>query len=124
MDYQALLYDPVYAAIGVPAVLAPASGLTTQVDLTVIDKTAGADVGVSHAAKGSIGAASFGIETVHPVAAVRMAELRANGLTRDDLDMSAITFNGRTWRVRSHVLKPSPNGLDDGEAWLILTEAQ
>ena len=119
LDWQALLYDPIYAVHGIPATLVPSTGLTTGVDLTVLDKTAGA----------AVAGQGFAVESVHPAAMARMVELTANGLGRPDLDMSLLTLTppaplpATTWRIRSHEMKPSPNGENDGEVMLILTQS-
>lgn len=111
MDYQALLYDPIYARLGVAATLTPVEpGLS--VSLTVVDKTAGIEVTLGDAA----------IQSVKPAAAVRMVELADNDLEPEDVDGGTIAFNGKTWTVQGFMLKPSPKGENDGEVLLFLSE--
>jgi hypothetical protein len=109
MDFAALLYDPIYARLGVPAVLD--LGTDGNIDLTVIDKTSGVEIG-----DGVI------ISTIAPAADVRMTELTANNLTRQDVNGAALTFNGKTWEVKSHVMRPGPGGEDQGEMRFILSD--
>ena len=45
------------------------------------------------------------------------------GSRRDDWDGALLTFNGRTWIVRSGDLRGSPNGEDVGEVRFLLKEA-
>ena len=102
MDWQTLLYDPIYNAIGVTA-----TGLSASV--TVIDKTSG--VAIPDRTQ---------IETVKPVANVRAMELSAKGIALADLPESVITFNGNDWRIKTTRAIPSPAGEADGEIMLIL----
>jgi hypothetical protein len=109
IDYSALLYDPVYAELGVDATLT-AAGTAGEVTLTVIDDT-----------RPKIQASS-GVEvrSVGPGAFARIPELTAKGITRDDYVEAMLTFNGRTWTVRSYELRGSPNGEDLGEVRFLL----
>jgi hypothetical protein len=109
IDYSALLYDPVYAELGVDATLI-AAGTAGEVALTVIDDTRPKMT------------ASSGVEvrSVGPGAFARIPELTAKGITRDDYADAALTFNGRTWTVRSYELRGSPNGEDLGEVRFLL----
>ncbi len=112
MDYGALLYGPIYAALGVPAQLTLVEGEPPLL-VTAIDKTAGVEVATSGA---------FDVLTIKPAAAVRMRELATLGISLDALDESLLLLNGRLWRVRSHMLKPSPRGELEGEVLLILSD--
>lgn len=109
IDYSALLYDPVYADLGVPAVLT-AAGTAGEVALTVIDDTR---------AK-TITSSSLEVRSVGPGAYARIPELAENGIERDDYMDSVLTFNGRAWVVRSYELRGSPNGEDVGEVRFLL----
>lgn len=102
MDYQSLLYNPIYDALGVPAVIL---GKT----VTVIDKTAGVAI-----------ADKTQIETIRPVANVRAKELSEKSLIVADLPENIINFNGNNWRIKACRAVPSPNGIADGEYILIL----
>ena len=109
IDYSALLYDPVYAELGVDATLI-AAGTAGEVALTVIDDT-----------RPKI-TASSGVEvrSVGPGAFARIPELNDKGIARDDYVDAVLTFNGRTWSVRSYELRGSPNGEDLGEVRFLL----
>jgi hypothetical protein len=117
IDYSALLYDPVYAEIGVPATMTANS---TAVDITVIDDTRPKALPISSAAT----AASFAeVRSVGPGAFARIYELTAKGITRDVWLDAPLTFNGRSWIVRSWELRGSPMGEDWGEVRFLLKES-
>jgi hypothetical protein len=101
------MYQPVYAALGVNAILVSAGGAT--VSLSVIDGTSGIVL-----------TDKVGVETVRPIAYVRNTELASNGISSSDLPDSELTLNGSTWRVKASRPRPSPNGESDGETMLIL----
>jgi hypothetical protein len=109
IDYSALLYDPVYGELGVDATLIPA-GTAGEIALIVIDDTRPKTI-----TSGNVEARSM-----EPGAFVRMTELIAKGLAPKDYVGAAISFNGRSWMVRSHELTGSPNGEDYGEVRLLL----
>ncbi len=108
IDYGALLYDPVYLEIGVPATLTVGVASAT---LTVIDDTRPKSLPAGGSAE---------VRGVGPGAYVRIPELTANGITRDLWIDSTLIFNGRSWVVRSYELRGSPNGEDLGEVRLFL----
>lgn len=110
IDYSALLYDPVYAELGVPAVLT-AAGTAGDVALTVIDDT-----------KPKRQASGSGVEvsSVAPGAFVRMPELTEKGLVPDEFHGAVLTFNGRSWQVRNHEMSGNPNGEDFGQVRFLL----
>lgn len=111
MDYSAVLYDPVYAALGVPATL-------NGIDVTVIDDTR-AKTQTTGTPSGNID-----IRSVGPGAFARIPELIAKGIARADYKDSVLTFNGRTWTVRSYELTGSPNGEDLGEVRFLLMASE
>jgi hypothetical protein len=111
IDYSALLYDPIYAELGVPATLS--AGTAGEVALTVID-----DTRPKTNTSGTVEVRSVG-----PGAYARIPELTENGITRDDYMDAELTFNGRTWVVRSYEPRGSPNGEDVGEVRFLLKEA-
>ena len=102
IDYSALLYDPVYAEIGVPATFT--SGML-EIALTVIDDTR----------PKTLQAGSLEVKSVGPGAYARIPELEANGITRADWQDAVLSFNGQSWVVRSWELRGSPNGENKGE---------
>jgi hypothetical protein len=109
-DYNSLLYDPVYAEIGVPATFASGS---IEAELTVIDDTR----------PKVLPAGSVEVRSVGPGAFARIPELEANGIARDNWIDASLNFNGRDWVVRSYELRGSPNGEDLGEVRFLLKEA-
>jgi hypothetical protein len=107
VDYSALLYDPVYAEIGVPAEFIAGE---IEATLTVIDDTR----------PKVLPAGSAEVRSVGPGAFVRIPDLEANGVTREDWQDAVLSFNGRSWVVRSYELRGSPNGEDLGEVRFLL----
>lgn len=83
------------------------SGLTMR----MLDKTVGIKVGDPDDPQ---------VVTILPAVFVRMSELTSNSLTRRDLDGSTVTIGGSDWRVKSHILFPTPDGELKGEACLFL----
>ena len=102
IDYSALLYDPVYNALGVPANLTHPAGVSK---ITVVDDTR----------PSTNIAGQMAVLSVGPGAFARIPELAAAGVNRSDYDGCALAFNQRTWIIRSHELRGSPNGEDQGE---------
>jgi hypothetical protein len=89
IDYSAMLFDPVFAELGVPAVFTVV-GADTGVDITVIDDTVpkmlptGSNAGAE-------------VQSVRPGAVVRVPELTAKGIARADYGDAVLAFNGRSW---------------------------
>lgn len=108
MDYQALLYNPVYSVLAVDAVLHMGPPLG-DVSLAAIDKTAGLTLNQA-----------VDLQTVLPAATVRAAELIAAGVALADIDGKMLTLNGKDWQITGLHPNPSPNGEGDGEVYLIL----
>lgn len=111
LDYGALLYEPVYAGLGVPAIMGTA-------EITVIDDTRRKPLPV-----GSTGAPGAEVRSVGPGAFARVNELLDRGITRDTWLGTNLDFNGRNWIVRSYELRGSPAGEDAGEVLFLLKEA-
>jgi hypothetical protein len=105
------LYGPVYAGIGVPATMT--AGVVPEVSLTVIDDTRPKQVP----------SGSGDVRSAGPGAFARVPELTANGIAREDYIDALLTFNGRSWVVRSYDLMGNPNGEDEGEVHLFLSES-
>jgi hypothetical protein len=110
IDYSWLLFDPVFAELGVPATLIAAS-TAGEVEVTVIDET-----------RRKI-QASNGVEvrSVDPAAVIRVPELIAKGVARELWRNSVLTFNGKYWSVRNYDTLGSPNGEDSGLVRFLLT---
>lgn len=114
LDYQSTLYGPLYRAHGVAATVALYNTDETELEITVIDKTAGIPVGDS-----------VQTQTIRAVACARVKELTDKGMaSTDELPHGHITFNGFTWTIEDFITRPSPNGIADGEVWLLLTEKE
>jgi hypothetical protein len=111
IDYSALLYDPVYAEIGVPATMTADS---TAVDITVIDDTRPKVLPIQ------AGTQAAEVRSVGPGAFARVYELAAKGIARADYADALLAFNGRSWTVRSWELRGSPMGEDWGEVRFLL----
>jgi hypothetical protein len=108
MDWRAH-YDAIYGALGVDAVLTLADTAATEIELTAVDKTFGIEV-----------LSGPGVATILPAADLRVYELDEADVAVASLDGAAIAFNGRSWRIASHEMRPSPAGEDEGEVRLIL----
>lgn len=111
MDYAALLFDPLYAAFGVPAMLTPNRPDAVPVGLIVVERTASTDT-----------TEEFELGTLRPGAFVRRRELDAAGTAPADLDGGTLAFGGRTWRIDAHAPRPGPEGEASGEILMHLVE--
>ena len=108
-EFNAMLLDPQYDAIGVPARIIPRSGAAA--DVTVIDHTSGITV-----AEGG----QFQLETIRPVVCVRLSELADNALTITDINDGQVVMDPgeaseKTWRIKV----PRETG---GEVQLVLLD--
>lgn len=111
IDWNALHLDPLYAALGVPAVvtLSESGG---DVDVTVIDKTAGVQLG-----EGDVQ-----VDTLTPACCIRASEWAAQGQTVLDFEDAKVTFNGSRWDIKGFPKRPTPaGGSSRGEILLILS---
>ena len=102
-------YDAIYSVLGVDASITTEGSDGKQADLTVIDKTTGEVFGDG-----------VTVESLKPACDVRAVELSDNTIDLANLTNAAITFNGKTWTVTHHRMKPSPAG--NGEVRLFLSE--
>jgi len=91
IDFDALVFAPVYDTFGQPAVLT--LGPATY-DLVVIDHTRGVTVD---------DAGSIGVQTIRPAADVRRSALARLGIPAGDLIDGEIEFNAMAWRIKSVV---------------------
>ena len=111
LDYSTMLYDPVYADLGVPAVFTVTNVAEGAVaNITVIDDTR----------PKTLPAGTADVRDVAPGAFVRIPELAENGIARDGWLNALLSFNGRNWTVRSYELRGSPGGEDQGEVRFLL----
>jgi hypothetical protein len=111
LDYNSLLYDPVYLELGVSCVFVQGSKEAT---ISVIDDTRPI----------TLPAGSLEVRSVGPGAFARIQELETNGIAREDYQDAGLNFNGRTWIVRSWELRGNPNGEDFGEVRFLLKAAE
>ena len=91
IDFDALVFAPVYGTFGQPAVLMIGS---SSYDLVVIDHTRGVTVDE---------AGSIGVQTIRPAADVRRSALAKLGIAAGDLVDGEIEFNDMAWRIKSVV---------------------
>ncbi len=89
IDFDALVFGPVYGTFGQPAVLTLDRG---SYDVVVIDNTKGVTVD-----EGGM----VGVQTVRPAADVRRSALIKLGIVFGDLVDGEIAFNGAAWRIKS-----------------------
>jgi hypothetical protein len=89
IDFDALVFGPVYETFGQPAVLTIGQ---SDYDLVVIDHTKGVTVDEG---------GSIGIQTIHPAADVRRSALNNLGIAFADLIDGEIGFGGTVWRIKS-----------------------
>lgn len=111
MDYQSILFGPLYDIHGVPAQLILSDG-TPFDSLVAIDKTSGIDT--------SFGGDVGNVQTIQPAAVLRVQEMLTRGLRPEETPEATLTLNGSKWRVVSYKARPTPNGESDGEVYLIL----
>ena len=89
IDFDALVFGPVYGTFGQPAVLTV--GLA-RYDLVVIDNTKGITVD-----EGGV----IGVQTIRSAVDVRRSALIGLGIAFGDLVDAEVAFNGATWRIKS-----------------------
>ena len=111
MDYAAILYEPIYAAFGTPAMLTPNRTEATGVTVTVIERTTSVDA-----------SEEFELGTLRPGAFVRTREMTDTGITAAEIDGGTLAFGGRSWRIDAHSPRPGPDGEASGEILMHLTE--
>ena len=110
IDYSALLYDPIFDVLGVPATLTAGA---SEIALTVVD-----DIKPKSQTSGGVE-----MRGVAPGAFARMPELVQNGITPDEFHGAVLTFNGRSWQVFNHEMLGNPNGEEFGQVRFLLKEA-
>ena len=89
IDFDPLVFAPVYDTFGKPAVLLIGQ---TSYYVAVIDNTKGVTVEDSNI---------VGVQTVRPAADVRRSVLDSLGIALDVLVDGALTFDSTTWRIKS-----------------------
>ena len=109
-NFSAVLLAPIYASLGTTTTYLLSD--MSEIELVTIDKTTGIEV-----AEGTLD-----VQTIKPAATVRATDLVEIGITAADLQDAVLELGGREWEVSSYLFKPSPNGENDGEVWLLLQE--
>lgn len=89
IDFDALVFGPVYSTFGQPAVLTLGR---SSYDLVVIDNTKGVVVDE---------AGSIGVQTIRPAADVRRSTLAKLGLAARDLVDGEVEFGDAAWRIKT-----------------------
>lgn len=106
IDWQTAIYDPLFGVFGVVATLDTGN----ETDITVIDQTAGIEIGTS----------SIDLPVISPAALVRAAELAEKEITEESLLEASLTIRGVTWTIKNVAAKPGPDGKGSGELMLLL----
>lgn len=109
LDYQELLYDPIYQVLGVAATLTTSGGDESTVTVLNLTKPS------------SFGNIGVEFQTFSPAVKIRMSEVVALSL-QDDVLGGELTVDGKTWSIKSYEYNASPNGNSDGEVRLILKD--
>jgi hypothetical protein len=111
IPFASMLYGASYLTMGTDAELILAD-YGKPVAIRAIDKTGGVTVDEG----------KTGLSTIKPAAVVRMADLTAAGIKRNELRKASLSMNGKTFRIESTLPRPSPAGEADGELYLFLIE--
>ena len=89
IDFDALVFEPVYGTFGQPAVLTLGR---SSYDLVVVDHTKGVIVD-------EVG--SIGVQAIRPAVDLRRTSLVKFGLVTRDLVDGEVEFNDTAWRIKS-----------------------
>lgn len=111
IDWDSVLYDPIYDELGVTATITGAE--FGQIALTVIDKTNGI----------VIEANGIALPTIKPAVCIRSADLAARSILATDLHNATLELNGYTWRIANTQQRPGPSGKGSGEILMMLERA-
>jgi hypothetical protein len=112
MGYATILYDPIYAAFGIPAALTSNRPGAAPIVVTVIERMTNTDA-----------SEEFELGTLRLGAFVRRPELAVAGIAPADLDGGALVFGGRNWVIEAHAPRPGPDGEASGEVLMFLIDA-
>lgn len=116
MNYSAVLLRPIYRLRGVDATFEitreSSSFFGDVVEIRVLDKSGGHEVTANE----------IGVPQVLPACIMRMRDLAELEMAPEDLVGANVTMNDVEWRVQSYYPKPSPNGIADGELYVVLEE--
>ena len=104
--------DQIYFDFGVAAILTPGTGTGADpVAVMAIDKTEGLELTDQN-----------GLQTIRPAASIRMSQLTDAGIAHAELDNGSLALTDKTWRIHSHLLRPTPDGELKGEVILFLLD--
>lgn len=109
IDYQSLLYDPIYQTLGIEVTLTTADD--QELSLTALNLTKPSTY------------TGFGVDfqAFQPAVKIRMSELSGLSL-QDDILGGELLMDGETWEIKSYERNASPNGNSDGELRLLLSK--
>ena len=109
--------DQIYFDFAVAAILTPGTGTGADaVAVMAIDKTDGLEITTT------LDAFQGGVNTIRPAACIRMVQLTEAGIAHADLDGGSLALTDKTWRIHSHLLRPTPDGELKGEVILFLLD--
>jgi hypothetical protein len=110
IDWDELLYDPLYANFGTTALLTPLAGASVSVQ--AIDQTRGMEI-----------QSGIDLPVIRPACTVRRSEMDAANLTEREMLGGAVTMNGNVWTIADVRARPGPDGKDSGESLFVLVAA-
>lgn len=102
-DWNAMLYDPLYAAFGADATVGDTA-------IRVLDQTMGVEIEAS----------PIGLPTIQAAALVRVAELASKSISESSLLGATLAIGSNAWTIQNIAPKPGPGGKGTGELQLIL----
>lgn len=117
MDWQTLLLDPLYETLGTDAVIR--SVYFDSFPVRAIDKSSGVAVSGS-----SPDSQHPSVQTLLPAAVIMMKSIIDLGINASDIEGGTIEMNGKMWSIKASQPKPSPDGEDAGELYLMLMEEE
>ncbi|HET7375925.1 MAG TPA: hypothetical protein VFK30_04405, partial [Anaerolineae bacterium] len=116
IDFQAQLYNPIYASeLCVDATITTSGG--DEMEVRAKNAT------VPSSFSGPSGAVDF--QAFRPSAIVRMAQLlslNADLIIQDDIQGGTIEMDGKVWSIKSYEYIPAPTGINTGELRLFLKD--
>ena len=107
------MLDGIYASeAGVSATLTAGTGTGADgLSVTVIDKSSEMIV-----------VEQDNLQSIRPAVCVRMSELNTANIAHSELDGGSLAMTDKTWRIHSHLLRPTPDGELRGEVLLLLMD--
>ena len=107
------MLDGIYASeAGVSATLTAGTGTGADgLSVTVIDKSSE-----------MVLVDQDNLQTIRPAVCIRMSELNTANIAHAELDGGSLAMTDKTWRIHSHLLRPTPDGELKGEVLLLLMD--